>query len=52
MSDHVNSSWQLQQLLVATNFYPISRSSPPEVFLGKVLWKYATNLQGNTHVKA
>ena len=28
-----------------------SRSSPPEVFLKKVFWKYTVNLQENTHAE-
>ena len=28
------------------------RKSPPEVFSEKVFWKYAENLQENTHVEA
>ena len=27
------------------------RSNPPEVFIGKVFWKYAANVQENTHAK-
>ena len=27
------------------------RSSPPDVLLGKVIWKYAANLQENIHAK-
>ena len=30
---------------------PNNRCSPPEVFLGKVFWKYAANLQETTHAK-
>ena len=29
----------------------IFRSNHPEVFLGKVFWKYAANLQENTHAE-
>ena len=38
-------SWDFWQIIECF------RSSHPEVFLGKGLWKYAANLQENTHAK-
>ena len=32
-------------------FKGIGRSSSPDVFLGKVFWKYTANFQENTHAE-